>query len=91
MKKKINVVALVFTIAFVLWTVIIYTDFKLCQSNQKPIFTYLSKHYDYNDGYVDLYSGLGYKYYEYHRTSINGQNFIPFWMKDQGLLHNDII
>lgn len=73
---------------FVFWILIIVVaaiwviDFMHIQNEEKPQFCLKSVTHTYDDGEVKECIGLGYKTYEYNRTSMNkAYQFGPFFIK----------
>lgn len=52
---------------FVIWL----TDYIRFQTDKRPIFCLKENIYKYDDGITEECIGLGYKIYQYDRTSIN--------------------
>ena len=80
MKQKLRIVLYTLLTSTILWMSMIIIDFMRCQNMQKPLFTLKMIHQDYDDGYINQYDGLGYKYFEYRRVSVIKNNFVPFWI-----------
>ena len=58
-------------------------DFFKTTSNKEPVMCISKQRITYSDGYVDECVGLGYKVYNYRRTSFSGNQYGPFWIKDR--------
>lgn len=80
--KIVNVVLWIILFA---WLAMCLTDFYKTRNREKPIFTFKTQTYKYEDGEVKSYLGLGYKIYNYKRKCFDGTEFGPFWTKDRSL------
>lgn len=80
MNKKFKIAVFISIIILALLVTVISVDYARYKSNQKPIFIFEIIHYDYEDGYVNEYKGLGYKYFEYRRDALNEESFVPLWV-----------
>ena len=56
-------------------------DYFRMVNNEKPMFCIKQETYKYDDGTVEECTGLGYKIYEYNRTSYRAKQFGPFFIK----------
>lgn len=84
-KDKKNIGKLIFNIVFWVGITVLLaiwlTDFFLIQNDKKPKFCVKNEVLTYDDGTVDVCWGLGYKIYNYHRSSINiSTQFSPFFI-----------
>lgn len=77
--KKFKILLISFIAILVFWMTMLFTDYMQYKNNEKPIFTFNITHYDYADGYVNQYTGFGYKYIEYHRDNKSKTTFVPIW------------
>ena len=62
--------------------VVIFDFYKVSQE-EDPVFCISKETITYDDGTVDLCTGLGYKVYNYNRASITGYEFGPFWIEER--------
>lgn len=78
-KKILNVVFwVVFVVLFSIWLI----DFIKVKTNNEPIFCIKKEVRKFDDGTVDECLGLGYRVYNYKRSSLpSGMDFAPFFMK----------
>ena len=65
------------------WMGICLVDYFKTVSNKEPVMCINKQRITYSDGYVDECTGLGYKVYNYRRTSFSGNQYGPFWIKDK--------
>jgi len=79
-ERVINVVLWVVLFA---WMGICLTDFFISKSEKAPVFCIKKDVIKYDDGNVDSCLGLGYKIYNYKRTSCKGIEYGPFWTADR--------
>lgn len=70
-------------IILIAWVGICLFDFYNTKTGKKPVFCLKKETTTYNDGYVNTCTGLGYKIFNYRRTSFNGDEYGPFWSKDR--------
>ena len=88
MKKNLNqnniikiIVNILFWGVLSILSIIWITDFTRVQKEEKPLFCISKKILEFEDGTVDECIGLGYKFYQYNRESINGaRQFSPFYI-----------
>lgn len=78
----LTVISIILWIAILGWLVVVIFDFYKVSQEQDPVFCISKETITYDDGTVDLCTGLGYKVYNYHRSSISGYEFRPFWIKN---------
>ena len=78
--RIINVILWVVLIA---WMAICLIDFYNAKTGKSPIFCLKKETTKYDDGSVDTCTGLGYKIFNYKRTSFKGIEYGPFWSKDR--------
>lgn len=83
--EKKSIAKKIFDVVF--WVVIIglaiiwITDFVNVQNDKDPIFCISQKTHTFDDGTVEECVGLGYKVYDYNRTSLSsGRQFGPFFI-----------
>lgn len=79
MNKKNKLIVWLVGLILTLLMILISVDFLRYRNNQKPIFIFKTTHYDYDDGYVNEYYGIGYKYFEYRRNKLDENSLVPFW------------
>ena len=84
-KPKKSIFKTIFNIIF--WIVILILlvtwimDYMNVRNNKKPSFCISNNTHKYDDGTVKECVGLGYKVYEYNRSSMtNGTEFVPFFV-----------
>jgi len=84
--SKRKLIRIVFDIIF--WIVIIclliiwLTDFINVQNDKDPVFCISRKTHVFDDGTVEECVGLGYKIYDYNRTSLSkSRQFGPFFIR----------
>ena len=65
------------------WMAICLTDFYNVSKEKEPMFCIKTETTTYDDGTVDMCLGLGYKVYNYKRTSYTAIEFGPFWTTDR--------
>ncbi|HOP65681.1 MAG TPA: hypothetical protein PLX66_01460 [Bacilli bacterium] len=80
--KIVNIVLWVIVLG---WMAICITDFLKVQAEKEPIFCLKNETVTYDDGTVDVCTGLGYKVYDYDRDCFQAIEFGPFWTKDASL------
>lgn len=81
MVKKVKLIIFIILAVFILWGIAFFIDYTRYINDQKPIFIVQITHYDFIDGYINRYTGLGYIYFEYRREHINENSLVPFWAK----------
>ena len=67
------------------WMGICLIDFYKVHVDKDPMFCIKKETTKYEDGTVDSCLGLGYKIYNYKRTSFMGVEYGPFWSKDRSV------
>lgn len=78
LKKILNVL---FWVVFVVLLTIWIIDFVKIKSNNDPIFCLKKEVHKFDDGTVDECLGLGYRIYNYKRSSLpKGVDFAPFFV-----------
>ena len=70
-------------IIFFGWIIIILVYFYSASKNTDPKFCISMERKNYNDGYVDICTGLGYKVYKYNRKDYMAIEIGPFWLKEK--------
>lgn len=79
LKKILNVV---FWVLFVILLSIWLIDFIKIRNEKDPIFCIKKKTHEFEDGTVNECLGLGYRIYNYNRSSLpKGIDFAPFFVK----------
>lgn len=78
-KKILNVAFwVIFSVVFVIWVI----DFVQTQRDKDPIFCLKKITHQYDDGTVDECVGLGYRIYNYNRSTLpSGVDFAPIFVK----------
>ena len=83
--EKTNIAKKIFDVVF--WIVIVglaiiwITDFINVKNDKDPIFCISQKTHTFDGGTVEECVGLGYKVYDYNRTSLSyGRQFGPFFI-----------
>lgn len=84
-KGKQSIGKIIFNIIFwAAFAVVLFTwvvDYLNVRNNKEPNFCISKKTHTYDDGVVEECVGLGYKVYDYKRTSMtNGIEFVPFFV-----------
>ena len=84
LKELFNkIINIVLWIVLFVWMGICITDFIRTKMDKAPIFTFKKSTNKYDDGTVDGYLGLGYRIYNYKRTSLSGMEYGPFWISEE--------
>jgi len=65
------------------WMGVCLVDFFNVKAERKPVFCLKKETTTYSDGKVYTCTGLGYKIFNYRRTSFSGDEYGPFWSKDR--------
>lgn len=65
------------------WMGICLVDFFNTKAGKSPVFCLKKETTTYNDGKVYTCTGLGYKIFNYRRTSFSGDEYGPFWSTDR--------
>ena len=65
------------------WMGVCLVDFFNVKAERKPVFCLKKETTTYSDGKVYTCTGLGYKIFNYRRTSFSGDEYGPFWAKDR--------
>lgn len=81
--KIINVILWIVMIA---WMAMCLYDFYRVHTEKEPVFCLKKETTKYEDGNVDSCLGLGYKVYNYKRSSFRAIEFGPFWSKDRSTI-----
>lgn len=72
----------VFWVAIVGLMIVWLTDFIMTKNSKEPIFCISNKTHVFDDGTVEECTGLGYKIYNYDRSSMSDAvQFSPFFVK----------
>lgn len=79
----LKVISIILWVLILAWLVVVIFDFYKVSQEEDPVFCISKETITYDDGTVDLCTGLGYKVYNYHRSSINGYEFGPFWIEER--------
>jgi len=80
MKKVIGKIILFIIFA---WLVVVLVDFFLVTSNKDPLFCINKDTKKYDDGKVDICTGLGYVVYNYQRESLETVEFGPIYFTEE--------
>ena len=83
MKTVKLVLKIMVTILFVAWAIIVFTDYFKTRNDKRPIFCIKEETHKYDDGETYECIGLGYKMYDYKRTSITAKEFGPFFINER--------
>lgn len=78
-KKKLELLGGILLLVWLLFLMINYFRYT---NGKTPILT-IHRTQKYSDGTVESYYGLFYTYRSYRRTSITGEEFVPFWTPKQ--------
>ena len=78
----LKVISILLWLLILAWLVVVIFDFYKVSQEEDPVFCISKETITYDDGTVDLCTGLGYKVYNYNRASISGYEFGPFWIKN---------
>ena len=83
--EKTNIAKKIFDVVFFFFfvglAIIWITDFINVKNDKDPIFCISQKTHTFDDGTVEECVGLGYKVYDYNRTSLSyGRQFGPFFI-----------
>ncbi len=65
------------------WMGVCLVDFFNVKAERKPVFCLKKETTTYSDGKVYTCTGLGYKIFNYRRTSFSGDEYGPFWSTDR--------
>lgn len=79
----LKVISIILWLLILAWLVVVIFDFYKVSQEEDPVFCISKETITYDDGTVDLCTGLGYKVYNYHRSSISGYEFGPFWIEER--------
>jgi hypothetical protein len=79
MKKILKLIFLIIILLITVWLVLFLIDYNRYRYYKKPRIIISKIHYDYDDGYVNEYYSLGYKYIDYCRKEIKKKKLIPLW------------
>ena len=79
----LRIISIILWVLILAWLVVVIFDFYKVSQEEDPVFCISKETITYDDGTVDLCTGLGYKVYNYHRSSINGYEFGPFWIEER--------
>lgn len=79
----LRVISIILWVLILAWLVVVIFDFYKVSQEEGPVFCISKETTTYDDGTVDLCTGLGYKVYNYNRASISGHEFGPFWIEER--------
>lgn len=65
------------------WMLMVIYDFIRTKNSQEPIFCISNTVVEEDDGNIYICNGLGYKYYNYVKSSYTLKKFEPFWIKSE--------
>ena len=84
-KVKVGDIVKVIILALVIvWIIIFFIDYFRARKSLRPIFCIHEETITYDDGTVYVCTGLGYKMYEYNRSSVSASiEFGPFFIKER--------
>lgn len=83
-KETVNkIINVILWIVLICWMLICLTDFFKTTNKKDPIFCIKKETVSYDDGEVHSCLGLGYKIYNYQRSSFKAIEYGPFWSKDR--------
>ena len=84
-----NIMKILFILLFVGWAYIVYSDYSLVKTGDKPKYCFFDKKvYEYPDGSIKSCTGLGYKVVNYEKDGtekIRVSEFVPIWIKTKSL------
>ena len=83
MKKIINLLIKFVVIIIVLYGVMIINDIFRSANNQGLLLMIQANIYDYTDGVIHEYIGMGYKVIKYDFVDEKRTIIIPFWVKSE--------
>ena len=78
-----RIMNIVLWIILIVWMAICLIDFYRVTKKEDPMFCLKKETTKYDDGTVDSCLGVGYKVYNYNRTSYTAIEFGPFWTTDR--------
>ena len=78
----LKVISIILWLLILAWLVVVIFDFYKVSQEEDPVFCISKETITYDDGTVDLCTGLGYKVYNYNRASISGYEFELFGLKN---------
>lgn len=78
----IGIIVFAVIIIFITWLCIVVTDIVRYKTNSIPIFAFNVSIEDLEDGYIETYNGIGYKYVEHSvKDGGNTREFYLFGIK----------
>ncbi len=78
-----KIIGILLWIVLLLFLVAIGWDYVNFKMNKEPMFCIKKETTKYDDGTVDICTGVGYKVFKYDRESFRGREFGPFWKQDR--------
>ena len=82
MKKIIEITYKILLVLIIfIWIGLIYVEYKRYEREEPMVVELKEKVISYDDGYVEINYGLGYKSITYNRTSIQGKEFGHLFIK----------
>ena len=78
-----RIMNIVLWIILFVWMGICLIDFFNTRAGKEPVFCLKKETTSYSDGNVATCTGLGYKIFNYRRTSFSGVEYGPFWATDR--------
>ena len=78
-----RIINIVLWIVLFAWMGVCLVDFFNTKAGRSPVFCLKKETTNYSDGKVNTCTGLGYKIFNYRRTSFSGDEYGPFWSKDR--------
>lgn len=83
-KSVVNrIINIVLWIVLFAWMAVCLVDFYNTKVGNEPVFCLKKETTTYSDGKVKTCTGLGYKIFNYRRTSFSGDEYGPFWSTDR--------
>ena len=68
----------------IIWIIIFFIDYFRARQSKTPLFCISEETKEYDDGTVYSCTGLGYKMYQYNRSSVDATvEFGPFFIKER--------
>ena len=82
--KKGDVFKVVLLAIIIIWIIIFFIDYFRARQSKTPLFCISEETKEYDDGTVYSCTGLGYKMYQYNRSSVDATvEFGPFFIKER--------
>lgn len=82
LRKSLLVIFTVIIVTIILWFCLVITDYVRYRMDKIPLFAILEiKIADFEDGYEETYTGIGYKYVETQRDSDFSNKFYVLGIK----------